>query len=48
MAAFRLARYNVESKGTDLFFTGLPVPANALFFLGLYALNLQKMNCNPW
>ena len=42
MAAFRLARYNVESKGTDLFFTGLPVPANALFFLGLYALNLQK------
>lgn len=38
-AAFRLARFNVQSSGKDLFFTGLPVPANALFFCGMYYLN---------
>ncbi len=38
MAAFRLARFNVSSSGEDLYFTGLPVPANALFFTGLFYL----------
>jgi CDP-diacylglycerol--serine O-phosphatidyltransferase len=38
-AAFRLARFNVSSSGKDIFFTGLPVPANALFFCGLLQLN---------
>jgi CDP-diacylglycerol--serine O-phosphatidyltransferase len=38
-AAFRLARFNVQSTGKDLFFTGLPVPANALFFCGMLYLN---------
>ena len=41
-AAFRLARFNVSSSGQDLFFTGLPVPANGLFFCGI--LQLRKMN----
>ncbi len=38
MAAFRLARFNVSSSGKDLFFSGLPVPANALFFAGILFL----------
>ncbi|HEX5626062.1 MAG TPA: CDP-diacylglycerol--serine O-phosphatidyltransferase [Saprospiraceae bacterium] len=35
MAAFRLARFNLNASGKDAFFQGLPVPANALFFLGI-------------
>lgn len=35
MAAFRLARFNIETQGTSSTFSGLPVPAMALFFCGL-------------
>ncbi len=33
-AAFRLARFNIETTGIPTHFTGLPVPATALFFMG--------------
>jgi CDP-diacylglycerol--serine O-phosphatidyltransferase len=33
-AAFRLARFNIETTGVPTHFTGLPVPAMALFFMG--------------
>lgn len=51
-AAFRLARFNISSSGKDIFFTGLPVPANALFFCGLLQLNqtdlaLKEIVFNP-
>lgn len=35
MAAFRLARFNIETQGASSTFSGLPVPAMALFFCGL-------------
>lgn len=33
-AAFRLARFNIETTGVPTHFSGLPVPAMALFFMG--------------
>lgn len=53
MAAFRLARFNVTSLSTSSFFTGLPVPANGLFFAGLlYAseigMNGKTIAVEPW
>jgi len=38
MAAFRLARFNVNVKQGLSYFTGLPVPACGLFFAGLLSL----------
>ena len=35
MTAIRLARYNLQEPG-EPFFTGLPAPAHALFWTGLY------------
>ncbi len=53
MAAFRLARYNLSGKGEAYFFEGLPVPANALFFVGLLGLEidgrfLSTVECSGW
>ncbi len=35
LSAIRLARFNLQESGTD-FFNGLPTPAHALFWAGLY------------
>lgn len=37
MAALRLARFNIDTRHTS-FFTGMPVPANAIFWIGFCAL----------
>lgn len=37
MAAFRLARFNIDARQTS-FFIGMPVPANAIFWIGFCAL----------
>ncbi len=47
-AAFRLARFNVNSTGKDIFFTGLPVPANALFFCGILQLKQSDFAMNEF
>lgn len=48
MAAFRLARFNVNIKQGNSYFTGLPVPANGLFFAGLLALYQQTDSFFNW
>lgn len=42
--AFRLARFNVEQSSTS-HFSGLPIPAAALYFCGLFWLN-HTVDCN--
>lgn len=37
VAAFRLAKFNIDSRQTS-FFIGMPVPANAIFWIGFCAL----------
>lgn len=37
VAAFRLARFNIDTRQAS-FFIGLPVPANAIFWIGFCAL----------
>lgn len=37
MAALRLARFNIDTRQTS-FFIGMPVPANAIFWIGFCAL----------
>lgn len=37
MAAFRLARFNIDTRQTA-YFIGMPVPANAIFWIGFCAL----------
>lgn len=37
LAAFRLARFNVDTRQAS-FFIGMPVPANAIFWIGFCAL----------
>lgn len=37
LAAFRLARFNIDTRQTS-FFIGMPVPANAIFWIGYSAL----------
>lgn len=39
--AYRLARYN-NSHDTSTFFTGMPIPSNAIFWIG-YAFVLEKL-----
>ena len=37
LAAYRLARFNIDARQTS-FFIGMPVPANAIFWIGFSAL----------
>lgn len=37
MGALRLARFNVKDAGESAFFYGLPIPANAIFWIGFTA-----------
>ena len=40
VAAFRLAKFNIDSRQTT-FFIGMPVPANAIFWIGFCSLISQ-------
>lgn len=42
-AAFRLARFNIDTRQTSTFI-GLPVPANAIFWVGYASLMWQGVN----
>lgn len=42
-AAFRLARFNIDTRQTSTFI-GLPVPANAIFWIGYASLMYQGVN----
>lgn len=46
-AAFRLARFNVDDRQTNSFI-GLPVPANALFWIGFTSLYYEMGGILNW
>lgn len=48
MAAFRLARFNVNVNQAHNYFTGLPVPSSGLFFAGLLSLYSQQAAFSEW
>ncbi len=52
-AALRLARFNLQSSGSQPFYRGVPVPAMTLFFLGMiafldYPKNWHRYIFNFW
>ncbi|MDE6267657.1 MAG: CDP-diacylglycerol--serine O-phosphatidyltransferase [Muribaculaceae bacterium] len=48
MGALRLARFNVDDRQTSTFI-GLPIPANAIFFIGLAATLISHWSrVSPW
>ena len=46
-AALRLAKFNTDERQTSSFL-GLAVPANALFWCGLFQLDLDTIPAAPW
>ena len=46
-AALRLAKFNTDERQTTSFL-GLAVPANALFWCGLFQLDLNAIPAAPW
>ena len=46
-AALRLAKFNTDERQTSSFL-GLAVPANALFWCGLFQLDLNAIPAAPW
>ena len=46
-AALRLAKFNIDERQTSSFL-GLAVPANALFWCGLFQLDLSAVPAAPW
>jgi len=48
MAAFRLARFNVNVKQGNHYFKGLPVPASGLFFAGMLSLFQREEIRSSW
>lgn len=46
-AALRLAKFNTDERQTSSFL-GLAVPANALFWCGLFQLDLNTLPYAPW
>lgn len=46
-AALRLAKFNTDERQTTSFL-GLAVPANALFWCGLFQLDLSNLSYAPW
>lgn len=46
-AALRLARFNIDTRQTTSFI-GLPVPANALFWIGYVSLHYDLTFISPW
>ena len=45
--ALRLARFNVDTNQTTIF-TGLPIPANAIFWIGFINYYATHHNVSPW
>ena len=46
-AVLRLAKFNIDERQTSSFL-GLAVPANALFWCGLFQLDLSAVPAAPW
>ena len=46
-AALRLAKFNIDERQTSSFL-GLAVPANALFWCGLFQMDLSTVPAAPW
>ena len=46
-AALRLAKFNIDERQTSSFL-GLAVPANALFWCGLFQMDLSAVPAAPW
>lgn len=46
-AALRLAKFNIDERQTSSFL-GLAVPANALFWCGLFQLDMANVPYAPW
>lgn len=46
-SAIRLAKFNTDTRQTNSFI-GLPVPANALFWCGLFYGDITLLEENPW
>lgn len=46
-SAIRLAKFNTDTRQTNSFI-GLPVPANALFWCGLFFGDITLLEENPW
>lgn len=46
-AALRLAKFNIDERQTSSFL-GLAVPANALFWCGLFQMDLSALPGAPW
>lgn len=46
-AALRLAKFNTDERQTSSFL-GLAVPANALFWCGLFQMDLNSIPAAPW
>lgn len=46
-AALRLAKFNIDERQTSSFL-GLAVPANALFWCGLFQLDMANIPYAPW
>lgn len=46
-AALRLAKFNTDERQTSSFL-GLAVPANALFWCGLFQSDINTMSCSKW
>lgn len=46
-SAIRLAKFNTDTRQTESFI-GLPVPANALFWCGLFHKDLPILEEHPW
>ena len=46
-AALRLAKFNIDERQTSSFL-GLAVPANALFWCGLFQMDLNDATAAPW
>ncbi|MBR5118523.1 MAG: CDP-diacylglycerol--serine O-phosphatidyltransferase [Muribaculaceae bacterium] len=45
--ALRLARFNIDTNQTTTF-TGLPIPANAIFWIGFINYYATHHSINPW
>lgn len=46
-AALRLAKFNTDERQTTSFL-GLAVPANALFWCGLFQIDMTELSYSPW
>lgn len=46
--ALRLARFNIDTTGGTASFRGMPIPANALFWVGVSGFIIDHGTAQPW